>query len=481
MIDNGGADLTPTLRTAITLLEAGQPDQAVSSAHFHADKMMRLHGVDSEQVLEALKEHGWVLWWTGEQDRSITKFKQACSLAEKISTPEIHLTLVTQLALLIAQTGQIEPARKELLKCCNLKIPPEDQCRLFYHLAQFSLYLGDIESAEKQITKSKSAVESLRKGFYWRSAALHAEIQKTISTSTKAFTSLGEINAEQLEELVSAVIIRAPESDPVILLEVLEDLRVFLESSPQASMVQKLRTDSEIANLLGTLERHDDRISVIKSQIDYFSTATTLDKIQMKLAIALAHAEGFDLSNSLETYLQCIRELDSLADPELSFQAMFQFSMLLDQVQKFPEALHWLRLATEQAFKTDDLVGTLRAKGITGIVYLHQGKSDQALPYLREALERLSPSDPYAANVMKHWESFQAGQKCNCFNTAEINKQKVRKQIMSKSPRGYLRNVQISNENNTWKIDFDFARFPSAEMLRKIQTLSQEAKEKYLD
>jgi hypothetical protein len=52
---------------------------------------------------------------------------------------------------------------------------------------------------------------------------------------------------------------------------------------------------------------------------------------------------------------------------------------------------------------------------------------------------------------------------------------------MSKSPRGYLRNVQITNENNTWKIDFDFARFPSAEMLRKIQTLSQEAKEKYLD
>ncbi len=481
MIDNGGADLTPTLRTAITLLEAGQPDQAVSSAHFHADKMMRLHGVDSDQVLEALKEHGWVLWWIGEQDRSVAKFKQAASLAQKISSPESYLTLVTQLALLIAQTGQIEQARKELLKCVDLKINDEDRCRLFYHLAQFSLYLGDIESSEKQINQSKAAVEISRNGFYWRSAALHAEILKTISSSNKSFSTLGNISSGQLEELVSAVIVRAPESDPVILLEVLEDLREYLESSAQSTIIQKLRTDSEIANLLGTLERHEDRISVINSQIGYFSTATTLDKIQMKLAIALAHAEGFDLSSSLDTYLQCIRELDSLADPELSFQAMFQFSMLLDQVQKFPEALHWLRLATEQAFKTDDLSGTLRAKGITGIVYLHQGKSDQALPYLREALERLSPSDPYAANVMKHWESFQAGQKCNCFNMVEINRQKVRKQIMSKSPRGYLRNVQITNENNIWKIDFDFARFPSAEMLRKIQTLSQQAKEKYLD
>ncbi len=481
MNDNGGADLTPTLRTAITLLEAGQPDQAVSGAHFHEDRMMRLHGIDSGQALEALKEHGWVLWWIGEQDQSITKFKQACSLAQKISTPESYLTLITQLALLIAQTGQINQARKELLKCSNLDINPEDRCRLFYHLAQFSLYLGDIESSEKQITQSKTSVESSRKGFYWRSVALQAEIQKTISVSNKAFDSLGDINSAQLEELVSAVIIRAPESDPVILLEVLEDLRQYLESSPQASVVQKLRTDSEIANLLGTLERHNDRINVIKSQIGYFSTATTLDKIQMKLAMALAYAEGVDLSNSLETYLQCIRELDSLGDPELSFQAMFQFSMVLDQVQKFQEALHWLRLATEQAFKTNDVVGTLRAKGITGIVYLHQEKPDQALPYLREALERLSPSDPYAANVMKHWESFQAGQKCNCFNMVEINRQKVRKQIMGKSPRGYLRNVQITMENNIWKIDFDFARFPSPEMLRKIQTLSQEAKEKYLD
>lgn len=481
MIDNGGGDLTPTLRTAITLLEAGQPDQAVSSAHFHADKIMRLHGVDSDQALEAFKEHGWVLWWIGEQDRSVAKFKQAASLAQKISSPESYLTLVTQLALLIAQTGQIEQARKELLKCVDLKINDEDRCRLFYHLAQFSLYLGDIESSEKQINQSKSAVETSRNGFYWRSAALQAEILKTISSSNKSFSNLRNISSGQLEELVSAVIIRAPESDPVILLEVLEDLREYLESSAQSSMIQKLRTDSEIANLLGTLERHEDRISVINSQIGYFSTATTLDKIQMKLAIALAYAEGFDLSSSLETYLQCIRELDSLSDPELSFQAMFQFSMLLDQVQKFPEALHWLRLAMEQALKTDDLSGNLRAKGITGIVYLHQGKSDQALPYLREALERLSPSDPYAANVMKHWESFQAGQKCNCFNMIEINKQKVRKQIMSKSPRGYLRNVQITNENNIWKIDFDFARFPSAEMLRKIQTLSQQAKEKYLD
>lgn len=394
MIDNGGADLTPTLRTAITLLEAGQPDQAVSSAHFHADKMMRLHGVDSDQVLEALKEHGWVLWWIGEQDRSITKFKQAASLAQKISSPESYLTLVTQLALLIAQTGQIDQARKELLKCVDLKINDEDRCRLFYHLAQFSLYLGDIDSSEKQINQSKTAVETSCKGFYWRSAALHAEILKTISSSNKSFSTLGDISFEQLEELVSAVIVRAPESDPVILLEVLEDLREYLESSAQSSMIQKLRTDSEIANLLGTLERHEDRISVINSQIGYFSTATTLDKIQMKLAIALAHAEGFDLSSSLETYLQCIRELDSLADPELSFQAMFQFSMLLDQVQKFPEALHWLRLATEQAFKTDDLSGTLRAKGITGIVYLHQGKSDQALPYLREALEGSPPATP---------------------------------------------------------------------------------------
>lgn len=481
MSDNRSDELTPTLRTAITLIEAGQPDQAIAAAHLHADKMMKLHGFESAQALEAFKEHGWVLWWTGEQDRSLEKFRQACSLAEKISSSETYLTLVTQLALLVAQTGKIEQARNELLKCSNLEITNEDRCRLFYHLAQFSLYLGDIKSAETQINISKSAIEPFRSGFYWRSVALHAEIQKTISATNQAFTCQEETNSSQLEELVSAVIVRAPESDPVILLEVLEELRELLENSPHASIIQKLRTDSEIANLLGTLERHEDRIAIINAQLNYFSKATALDKVQMKLAIALAQTEALNLVAASESYAQCIKELDNLKDPELSFQAMFQFSMLLDQLKLFPDAIHWLRLAIEEAQKTGDFQGLLHAKGITGIVYLHQEKSDQALPYLREALERLPPGNPYSNNVMKHWESFQAGQKCNCFNVIEINKQRVRKDILSKCPRGYLRNVQISRENETWKIDFDFARFPPPEALKNIHDISQRAKEKWLD
>ncbi len=479
MTDPNAKDLSPTLRTAITLLEAGQPDQAVSSANFHADKTLRLHG-DSPQLLDSLNEFGWVLWWAGEQDRAIEKFRQATALALSISPLENYVRLVVQLGLLIAQTGKIEQARNELLQCSSFEIQSEDQCRLFYHLAEFSLYLGDIDASLQHIVKAISLNDLSRKLSFWRSIALHAEILKTKSPDNKSFDTVKNPSADALEELVSAVISRAPESDPVILLEVMEELRSVLDLSPSATLVQKLRLDSEIANLLGNLERHSDRIQIISSQIQYFESATPLDRIQLQLAIALAYAESFELQKAADLYLQSIKELGALNDPELSFQAMFQFSMLLDQQTKHPEAIHWLRLASEEAFKTDDFVGVLRAKGITGIVYLHQGKSDQALPYLREALERLAPGDPYASKVMKHWESFQAGQPCNCFNSLEISKQKVRKQILCNSPRGFLRDVKLTIENDIWKVDFDFARFPKPEILRLIQTISQAAKEFHL-
>lgn len=465
MSNSSEVDLSPTLRSALSMLESGQGRQAILFLQDIAAKTQRDSGPSSLQYAKTIEELAWGYWWTEDFLNSFQGFDKAIALLapNPNATVDYH-RIYLQRSLLLAQSGDLAKARGYLEEKKNDSIFLTPQ--VLFHLGNFSLLLAEPATAKKWMDQCLSHPNTLDDQTLYMALVLAAEINKTLSPETGAFP-INMPAQVKMDLLVDAAVLKVPESDPVILLEVLEDLLPFLKDDDLITRVL-----AEKANLLATLGRFKDRIQMIEEQEKLFHSQSQIDKAFFQLAYGLAYAEAFQLEKATNCYQKALEILENEPANEYRHQARLQFAMVLDQSGRHADGAALAGMAADDAFAIQHNAGGYRSLGVQGICLLHANLSDQAFSKLRQALENLPPTDPYAKLVMDHWENYQANKACKCNDPEKRTLELARLNILQAVPRGFLRNATVQVSESGYEVEFDFARKPSAEMMKSIQKIA---------
>lgn len=460
--------LSPTLRAVLSMLEAGQSDQAILYLRENTAKASRNHGQDSLEHANALEELGWCHWWTEDYANSFRRFDEALSILGKGDSQEFvqaHSKLFLQKALLHAQNGDINNAIHLLEEKCNGSTNPNPE--LLFHVANFHLMLGKPELAQAWIQKYFMTGNRNPSPIHDSALILKAEICRSLPKPEKCFPDGLPADIDQAS-LVQSAVAKTTESDPVILLEVLEELYALVLDEES-----KNRILAEKANLFSVLGRHDDRISLIKQQESTVNTKSPFDLAYFQMAYGLAFAESFRLNEAMDCYRKALEALENESTNQYRHHARMQLAMVLDQMGRHLDGASMAEMAANDAFEIQHHAGGFRSLGIQGICLLHAGQPEKAYTKLRQALENLSPNDPYAKLVIEHWDYHQDSKDCGCKNPDKRHLENIRFKILQACPRGYLRNVIVHKDQDGYDLEFDFARNPSEETMASIRQIAE--------
>ncbi|MSR32342.1 MAG: hypothetical protein EXR99_12650 [Gemmataceae bacterium] len=468
-------ELSPTLKEAIALIESGQANSALANCRSRVLTAVQAGGEKSRDVYNQRRDLAWVLWWTGNQSESLQEFKQAIEIGQAFLPIPVFFNSVVQYSLLLAQAGDLANAAKELES--RLGALPVGQHLLLeaqakFILAKLYLYQANLDQSRFMIDQALACHGSQRSKDFFTSLALRAEIRKAISQGNDSFADFPLDKPEELDLLATAVLSRLPESDPVFLADVIEDLLNLCLARKCEDLVW--RVQSEKANVLGVLGRHKDRISLVREMRDskglsYFGW------IELTLGLALCLAESLDYPTALKEYQNALQALNQEHSSRLCFQARFQCALLLDQMGKFTEAVSLFQQAANDAYGENDLLSVLRVRGAMGVLRIHQNRVDEGLADLRQAIEGLPPEDPYSLQARNHWELLQEKKRCLCFDSVAQRAIAIRARVLSEMAGGLARSLNMTWDGEHFQYQFDFARTPSPQQEQRIQELIQKA------
>jgi len=442
----------------------------------------RRHGRGSPQWASAQCDLGNLLFSSGQPDRAVECFRNACS-GPPPGDPEAykdHLTYRLNLGMVLMLAGRLDEAEAELRR--NL-----EERQAFYGqdhpgyayalepLADVLLRRGDIGQARRLTEETV--------GIFWRhgheriatALALRAEIIVAAASGEPAFTGLEQLPDGVVEQVAFAVINRAgqnPATGKAVLTSLVPALEGRLGPDHQAT----LNALSQLANISHDVGDETGRVRAIEKVLaSYDRQGRTEDALMAALGLAMAQDDAGDTAGALRTYEQAWTRADRIGRHELRAQVLRNWGLALSAAGHTAEAERRLRDAVAEAGRghDDEMLG--RSRIALGLFLQHQERLAEARQMVEAGLSTLDVAHPDAITGRSHLGAIAEGRSCGCGDVPGTIAAAFREFVMSRLPGDLLEDLEVTVKDGHFALQVRLRRKPSEAEMEHMSRLIESA------
>ncbi|MEZ4463952.1 MAG: hypothetical protein R3F43_05365 [bacterium] len=286
----------------------------------------------------------------------------------------------------------------------------------------------------------------------------------------EAFQPLGALPDEIFADAVHQTIAQAGRApDAAAALAVLQDLLPWVSERLPKSLRDLHTALSDAARAAGD---HDARITAL---LELHALAPDpLDRIEVQLGLALAHADAGEHTDAERVYAQAVAGAEDVGEPDLLAQARRAAGLYLAERGRRAEAASLLAASVEGA-RADEAVQQLGKSLIAqGIFVQHGGDAEAARGLLQEGVDLLPPDDADALSGRSHLDAIEGGLGCGCGDMERALAAALRALIAPDIPADLLADLRIQMADDGPRLDVQLARQPDDEELARLDRVLQQ-------
>jgi CHAT domain-containing protein len=377
-----------------------------------------LHSNSEEKYSEYFKQ-GENLKLQGDYKKSIEHFEKALSIAKKNNYKKGEIESLIKLGLLNWNIGQIKKSSRILEKALSVtekaqinekkdKVSDYIQIYEFYHAGKDSLREEDYQKAIKDFEK---AIELARK---IKSEEHELKCLRELSLSHLNLDDIDTFLSLNQEALEIARRIRHRQEEGRCLFNIgfyydikesySQALRHYEEALNIARIVQDYRDESQCLTNIGEIFI---QLGNYEKALEYEKSVLNIDKKHFKKdafvakdlnnigvtyqkKYAFQSGDKDDLYNALASYKESLRLARKINNVETEIEALTNMGMAYIDLEGYPEALKYFKLALEKEELAQDLEEKANLYINIGRVNALQGKYDLSLKYCQKAIDTAS-------------------------------------------------------------------------------------------
>ncbi len=463
------------LQMARQWLQANQPDRALDTVRRALTEA--LETTDQARQARAWFEVGWVHAWTGQFDEAEHAFGQAVSTLPGSDADEhpdraaLRLRFLRDHGLLLAQMGQLEPARLAFSRAQIVagSLHPTEAVRqralLVLPLAQALLATGEAREAARRLEEALPGLAGAGdENSLLQALTLLAETRATLDEVPLLPHHPPEgFNLVKLAEALAAHVsdLAQPDSDadPVVLRRL---LRWFVEWL-DITQGEKSRALGDacglLANLEGKLGDGPARVAAIeRAERCYRARNETGYAIQALQGKGLALAQMGELQGAEAAYRAGLDEARASGSAFLVSQLGRNLGQFLADMGRLEEAESLLRESLGQAMESAHPELTGKAATSLGLFLVHAGRGVEARPHFAKALDTLDPDDPYHQAAREHLDCLDRNQTCPCLDPARQTCELYARLLRQQLPGDLVRDLQVRMVDGELETRLDLVR-----------------------
>jgi len=477
---NVNSEYSPTMQQAMDLMRAGKGAQAEEIVARRAEQIRHQFGAGSAEDATTQGELGAVLTMTGQLDRAINAYQEACKgPTDTEPLMRDRLTNLMTLGQLLDRVGRLDEAEKVLfdgLKGRESFYGREHPGYAFglEPLAELMLRTGHIDTAMDMV---QEVVWNFGRNGHPRLAGavvLRALVMKELGKGEAPFAILEKLPTEFAQDVAARAVDRAARSDnPRVASQMLQELVDPLSAKlgdAHSSVLNVLISISNVERNAGKDRDSAARISVIQKVIAIFEKqGKPREVINGLLGLALAHSDAGDNEQALSIYWDAADRASKLGDRGLASQIHRNCALLLSEMGRSADAEKMLKDAVDEArqVSNSELLG--RALIALGIFLQHQNRLTEAQPLLKEGQTHLPPTDPDSITAGSHLRAIETGGGCGCGDTGAAIAQAFHGFVMARLPADLLSRLDVELKEGDFEVGVHLQREPKPEEVAHLE------------
>lgn len=469
------------------MLDAGDAVAAERVVADAAREAKERHGPESHEYALAANDWGTVLVKMRQYGRAVDAFRDACvGPWPRGEALRDRLNFLMNYGQALAYSGRVDEAEPVLQQALSGR-------EGFYGPGHPGYAVGLEPMAELMLRRSRpeaavamidEAVAVFRRVGHPRlvpAMALRAEAVKAAGSDAPPFEGAEQLSDAQVDELARFVFGRLGQAPAETLRRVVSGLVSILSARLGEDHQTTLNALTLLANLEKELGEGGDfavrQDAIRRTLAAYDRRGEHRRAAQAVLALAAAQREATQHDAALATYRDALDRAERLGDLVLRSQALRRQGELLavmDRLDEAEEAL-WLSVAVaEQADGAAEAVG--RAQAALGGFFRKAGRPAEALPLLRDALEKLPDAHPDAARAREHLKAAEDGTSAApAGEDDESMADAFRQFVMSRVPPDLLARLDIARVGHEFKVGVHVKRKPADEEVQLLNRVIHEA------
>ena len=442
----------------------------------------RKHGRGSREWASAQCDLGNILIGGDQPKRAVECFRSACSgpVPKRREARKDHLTYQLNLGVALALAGRLDEAETELRRNLQERLACYGREHSGYAfgleiLADVLFQRGDIREAREVIDEMVVTLFRNRHERVAAALALRAEIVTVQGRNEPLFPDLEQLPDEIVKKLADEVMNRAGHH-PDRTFAALSGLVTALDARFGPDNQVTLDALSCLANTSYRVGDQEGRVAAIRKVLaSYERQGRAEDALRATCGLALAQSDAGDTPGAMRTYEQANTLADRVGHPELSSQLLRNWGLALAEADQQAEAEQRLREAVAAAGRGFDSEMLGCGQVALGLFLQHQERLAEARETVEAGLANLDAAHPDAVCGRSHLGAIIAGRSCGCGDIQGAMADAFREFVLGRLPQDLLERLDVTIEDNDFKINVGLRRKPSEEELEGLNQVFQSA------
>lgn len=477
---NLNSEYSPSMQQAMDLIRAGKGAQAEEIIARRADQIRQQFGAASAQDATAQGELGQILTMTGQLDRAIMAYQEACKgPTDTEPLMRDRLTNLMTLGQLLDRVGRLEDAEKILLEGLQGRESFYGREHPGYAfglepLAELMLRTNRIDTAMDMV---QEVTWNFGRNGHSRLAGavvLRALIMQALGKGEAPFAILEKLPPEFAQDVAARAVDRAARSENPrwasrMLQELVDPLSAKLGDA-HSTVLNVLISISNVERNAGKDSDSAARISAIQKAISIFEKqGKPREVINGLLGLALAYSDAGDNEKAISIYRDALDRAGKLGNFGLVSQIHRNCGLLLSEMGRSADAEAMLKDAVKEARQSNNAELLGRALIALGIFLQHQNRLDEAQPLLKEGQTQLPPTDPDSITASSHLRAIETGGGCGCGDTGAAIAQAFHDFVMARLPADLLSRLDVELKDGDFEVGVHLQREPKPDEVAHLE------------
>jgi tetratricopeptide (TPR) repeat protein len=455
-------DKRPPLERAVELARKGQPVEAEELLLETAREAETRHGEGTPEAASAWNDLAALLMNLHQMGRAVEAMRHACSgpMPDSGEPLKDRLTYEMNLGQILEATGDLDGAESALRKSV-------DGREQFYGRTHPGYAFGLEPLAELLMRRERyeDALPLLQEVMqnFWNArhprlagaVALRAEALKGAGDPTPPFAGLDSVPDDLAGQVVDAVIARRDDAAPAPYRAVLKDLLAFAEERFGPDSDQVLH----ICYVIAEHERrqgadggdHEARVAATRRVVETQDRkGKASEALEALMGLALAQSDAGRPDDAAASYRNAVVRAERTGDAQVTSQVLRNYGLFLAEIGRKGEAEQAMRRAVTVVETRRDAAEMLgRARVALGIFLQHDGRLDEARPFLDAAVCDMDPAHPDAVCARSHRDAIVRGGSCGCGDTGEAFVAAFKQFVMDRLPEGMVKELKVEMDEKS--------------------------------